>query len=146
MDELRLTSEWLVGGCLLIVLVVLTAVFIRRRVIARGKPLTVCALREPGDLRWRFGLVRYGTTGVEWYTLDGFSVRPARLWERALLDIGASQSLETGERPGILIPEAMRVDCCCRDARFEIAIAQAPYTALRSWVEASPPGRNAYVA
>lgn len=146
MAELRLTSELLVGGCLFIVVAVLGAVFIRRRLIARGKPLTVCALREPGDRRWRFGLLRYGTTGLEWFTLAGLSVRPARQWDRTLLDIGAGKSLESGERPEILIPAAIRLDCGHREARFEIALARAPYTALRSWIEASPPGRNVNVA
>jgi Protein of unknown function (DUF2550) len=145
-DELRLTSEWLVGGCLFIVVAVLGAVFVRRRLIARGKPLTVCALREPGDRRWRFGLLRYGTTGLEWFRLAGLSLRPARAWDRTLLDIGAGQSLESGERPEIMIPAPIRVECCCREARFEIALARAPYTALRSWIEASPPGRNVNVA
>ncbi len=145
MDGLWLTSEWLVGGCLLIVVLVLILVFARRRLIARGKPLTVCALRESGDSRWRFGLARYGTTAVEWYPLDGFSVRPARQWDRALLDIEAGEFLESGERPEILISDPMRIDCRCRDERFEIALALAPYTALRSWVEASPPGRDVHV-
>jgi hypothetical protein len=145
MEELRLTSEGLVGGCLLI-LAVLGAVFIRRRLIARGKPLTVCALRESGDRRWRFGLLRYGTTGLEWFTLAGFSVRPARQWNRTMLEIGPGQPLESGERPEILIPSAIRLDCECRQTQFEIALARAPYTALRSWIEASPPGRNVNVA
>ena len=146
MELLRLISEWLVGGCLFLAVFLLTAVFIRRRVIARGTPLTVCALREPGDGRWRFGLARYATTGVEWYTLAGISLRPARQWDRMLLDVGFGEFLESGERPEILIPEAMRVDCRCREDSFEIALGQDPYTALRSWVEASPPGRNANVA
>jgi len=145
-DGLRLTSEWLLVVSLLVLAVALASVFLRRRLIARGKPLTVCALRESGDRRWRFGLARYGSTGVEWYPLEGLSVRPARRWARAQLDIGASESLETGERPEILIPEAMRVPCSCQDVSFEIALAQAPYTALRSWVESSPPGRNVDVA
>jgi len=144
--DLLLTSEVLVGGALFIVAAVLGAVFIRRRLIARGKPLMVCALREPSDQRWRFGLARYGTTGLEWFTLLGFSLRPARLWERGLLDIGVGRLLEPGERPEILIPAAMRVECRYRQARFEIALAQAPYTALRSWLEASPPGRGVNVA
>jgi hypothetical protein len=143
---LRLTSELLVGGCLFIVVAVLGAVFIRRRLIARGKPLTVCALREPGDRRWRFGLLRYGTNGLEWFTLAGLSLRPARQWDRSLLDVGAGQSLESGERPEIMIPAAIGVDCGYRETRFEIALARAPYTALRSWIEASPPGRNVNVA
>jgi hypothetical protein len=145
-DVLRLTSELLVGGCLFIVVAVLGAVFIRRRLIARGKPLTVCALREPGDRRWRFGLLRYGTNGLEWFTLAGLSLRPARQWDRTLLEVGAGQSLESGERPEIMIPAAIGVDCGYREARFEIALARAPYTALRSWIEASPPGRNVNVA
>lgn len=146
MSGVLLTGELLVGGCLLIAAIVLGAVFVRRRLIARGEPLTVCALREPGDHRWRFGLARYSTTGLEWFTLAGLSLRPARQWERTLLDIGGGRPLEAGERPEILIPAAMRVDCCYRDVRFEIALARAPYTALRSWLEASPPGRNVNVA
>ena len=144
--DLLLTSEVLVGGALLVVVAVLGTVFTRRRLIAHGEPLTVCALREPSDHRWRFGLARYGTTGLEWFTLLGFSLRPARQWERGLLDIGAGQPLEPGERPEVLIPGAVRVECRYRRARFEIALAQAPYTALRSWLEASPPGRGVYVA
>jgi len=143
---LLLTSELLVGGVLFIVLAVLGAVFVRRRLIARGMPLTVCALREPSDQRWRFGLARYDMTGLEWYTLAGLSLRPARQWERGLLDIGAGHPLDPGERPEILIPAGMRVECRYRQTRFELALAQAPYTALRSWLEASPPGRGVNVA
>lgn len=146
MDELWLTSEILVGGCLLVVVLVLSTVFIRRRLIARGKPLTVCALRESGDDPWRLGLVRYGASGLEWFKLAGISLRPARRWERSLLQFDAVRSLEPGERPEVLIRGAMKVDCSYREARFEIALAVAPYTALRSWLEASPPGRNFYVA
>lgn len=146
MNELWLSGAVLVGGCLLIVAFVLSSIFIRRRLIARGKPLTVCALRDPGETRWRFGLVRYRSTGLEWFTLTGIWVRPARRWERNLLQFGAGRPMETGERPEILVDGAIKVDCRYREARFEIALAQAEYTALRSWLEASPPGRNFYVA
>ncbi|MHB1474589.1 MAG: DUF2550 domain-containing protein [Dermatophilaceae bacterium] len=146
MHGLLLTGEGLVGGALFIVLAVLGATFARRRLIARGKPLTVCALREPVDHRWRFGLARYGATGLEWFPLGGLSLRPARRWQRTVLDIGTGQPLAPGERPEILIPSAWRVDCCYGQESFEIALAQAPYTALRSWLEAAPPGHNVYVA
>ena len=156
MRELLLTSEMLVGGALFIVAAVLGSVFTRRRLIARGKPLMICALREPGDRRWRFGLARYGTTGLQWFTLFGLSLRPARgrfavrspgrRWDRGLLNIRASRPLEPGERPEILIPGAMRVECRYRRTPFEIALARAPYAALRSWLEASPPGRGVNVA
>jgi hypothetical protein len=146
MHGLLLTSELLVGSALFIVLIVLGTIFARRRLIARGKPLTVCALREPADPRWRFGFARYGTTGLEWFTLSGLSLRPARFWERTELDFGTGQLLGPSERPEILIPSAWSVDCCYRDESFEIALAVAPYTALRSWLEAMPPGYNANVA
>jgi hypothetical protein len=144
--EVLLTGEALVGGALLLVVVVLGSVFTRRRLIARGNPLTVCALREPGDRRWRFGLARYGATRLEWFTLLGLSLRPARHWERTLLDIGSGQPLAPGERPEILIPAAMKADCLYRQGCFEIALARAPYTALRSWLEAAPPGHGVNVA
>jgi hypothetical protein len=143
--ELLVTSEVLVAGALFVVAAVMGAIFTRRRLIARGKPLTVCALRETGDRRWRFGLARYGTSRLEWFTLGGLSLRPARRWERTLLDLEVGQRLEPGERPEILIPEAVRVGCCYRQVRFEIALARPPYTALRSWLEASPPGHGASV-
>ena len=146
MNGLWLTSELLVGCCLFTVAFVLGAIFARRRLIARGKPLTVCALRDSGDGPWRFGLVRYGATGLEWFTLAGISLRPAKRWDRSVLEFGAGRRLETGEKPEILIPGAMKVDCSYRAERFELALAQGPYTALRSWLEASPPGRNFYVA
>src|SRR5471030_1845940 len=115
----------LVGGALFIVAAVLGSVFARRRLIARGKPLMVCALREPGDRRWRLGLARFGTTGLEWFTLLGLSLRPARQWDRGLLNIRASRPLEPGERPEILIPGAVRVECRYRRKPFEIALARA---------------------
>jgi hypothetical protein len=146
MHDVLLTSEVLVSGALFIVVAVLGTVFARRRLIARGEPLTVCALREAGDHRWRFGLARYGSGGLEWFTLAGLSLRPARRWERGLLDIGAGRPLAAGERPEILIPSAMKADCSYREVHFEIAMARAPYTVLRTWLEAAPPGRGVNVA
>jgi hypothetical protein len=145
-DGVLITSEVVVGGAVVMVLAVLGAIFTRRRLIARGKPLTVCALREPTDHRWRFGLARYGTTGLEWFTLWGMSLRPARRWERPVLGIGTGAPLVPTERPEILIPSAWCVDLTYRDESFEIALAQSRYTALRSWLEACPPGLNIYVA
>lgn len=146
MHELWLTSEVVVGGCLFIVLV-LGAVFARRRLIAHGKPLSVCALRARGQERWRFGLVRYGTSGLEWFTLTGIWLRPAKVWERSLLEFNAVRPLEPGEKPEVLIPGgAMKVDCTYRDEHFQLVLAKAQYTAVRYWLEASPPGRNVNVA
>ena len=146
MREVLLTSEVLVAACALIVLAVVGGTFARRRMIARGKPLTVCAIREPESRKWRFGLARYGGTGLEWFTLGGLSVRPARRWDRTRLQIGAPRPLPDGDRPVVLMPDAVQVSCQHAGTRFDLALPPGPYTALRSWLEASPPGYNVNVA
>jgi hypothetical protein len=90
--------------------------------------------------------VRYGTSGLEWFTLTGLSLRPARVWERTRLEFNTVSPLDPGEKPEVLIPGAMRVDCTYRDEHFELALAKAQYTAVRYWLEASPPGHNVNVA
>jgi len=132
MHDLLLIGELLMGSVVLVLLTIVGVVFARRRLIAHGKPLTVCALREPADRQWQVGLARYGSSELE--------------WERSVLDIGSGQQLQPSERPEILIASAWKVDCRYRDESFEIALAQAPYSALRTWVETSPPGQNVYVA
>jgi len=146
MQGLLLIGELMVGSVVLVLLTIVGVVFARRRLIAHGKPLTVCALREPGDRQWQVGLARYGSSALEWFTLWGLSLRPAHRWERSVLDIGSGQQLQPSERPEILIASAWKVDFRYRDESFEIALAQAPYSALRTWVETSPPGQNVYVA
>ena len=134
MHELWLTSEVLVGGALFIVGFLLGAVFARRRLIARGKALTVCALREAGGDRWRIGLVRYGSTGLDWFRLAGISLRPARRWERTELEFCLGPALAPGERPATLLRGAINADCCYRLTRYGLRLAGPTLTPPRSWL------------
>lgn len=146
MRQLLLSSELLIGACVLTVALFLAWTFARRRIIARGKPLTLCAMRNDAQSSWRYGLSRYGSSQVEWFPLGGLRVRPARRWDRTRLEIGAPRRLDPREKPTALIHQAVGVGCAHDGDQFELAMAPGPYTALRSWLEASPPGRNVNVA
>jgi hypothetical protein len=144
--QLLLSSELLIGACVLTVVLFLAWTFLRRRIIARGMALTLCAMRDVGQSSCRFGLSSYGSRQVEWFPLGGLRVRPSRRWERTRLEIGAPRRLDPREKPTALIHPAVGVGCAHDGDRFELALAPGPYTALRSWLEASPPGRNVNVA
>jgi Protein of unknown function (DUF2550) len=144
--QLLLSTELLVGVCVLAVVLYLAWTFARRRLIAHGEPLTLCAIRDNGQGPWRFGLARYASGRVEWFPLGGVRVRPSRRWERTRLEIGSPRPLDPREKPTALIKGAVGVGCAHRLERFDLAMAPGPYTALRSWLEASPPGRNVNVA
>jgi len=66
-----LPSEALVAALIATALVIIGATFARRRTIARGEPLVVCAVRDPGAGRWRVGLARYGATGYDHVVDEG---------------------------------------------------------------------------
>jgi hypothetical protein len=143
--DLLLSFEALVAAVVAIVGLFLLGTYLRRRTIGRGKSLVLCAVREETGSRWRFGLARYGSSGLDWFRLGGFSVRPAHRWSRGGLDLSMPHALEGRERLAIL-PDAVAVPCRHDGRTFELALAPTSYTALRSWLESSPPGLNVNVA
>ncbi len=141
-----LTSVELVVGVLVVLLCLAGAgVFVRRRAIAGGTLLMLCGRRSLGDSHWRLGLVRFGSTQLEWFPLMGLTLRPRHTWDRLDLDLDAPASLEGLDRIDLL-PDAFGVRCFYRAEEFELAVQLPAYTALRSWVEAAPPGSQANVA
>ncbi|HET7304884.1 MAG TPA: DUF2550 domain-containing protein [Segeticoccus sp.] len=143
--DLLLSIEGLVAAVIGLLLLFLLGTYLRRRTIARGQPLVLCAIREHEGSRWKFGLARYGISGLDWFRLGGVSVRPAHHWSRGRLDLEVPRRLEGAERLSIL-PEAVAVPCRHGDTTFELALAPGAYTALRSWLESSPPGLGVNVA
>jgi hypothetical protein len=145
MTTALLSVEILVGVLVGVACVALTGVFIRRRMIAGGRLLTLCGFRRSPDGRWRLGLARFGSTRLEWFTLMGLTVRPRHSWDRVGLDLDAPLKLEGPERIDLL-PDAVGVRCYSGGAEFDLAVQPPAYTALRSWLEAAPPGSTANVA
>ncbi len=145
MPSALVSTEIAVGTLLALVVVGLALVYLRRRYIARGLPLTLCGLRDAGRDRWRLGLIRFGDNTLEWYSLGGVSVRPGRTWQRQGLLLDAPDRLE-GSQGITVLPDAFRVPCTEGGDHFELALQGPDYTALRSWQEAAPPGYNVNVA
>lgn len=139
------TIDWAAVGlaCLLLLVVLgLAALVIRRRLIARGEPLAMVAVRR-GD-GWKLSMTRFSTDSVQLFAVMGVGVRPRSVWPRGELQLGAPTPL-TRNKP-IAIIDPVQVECAIGAETFLIAIAPGDYTALRSWSESAPPGLNANVA
>jgi len=139
------TIDWAAVGlaCLLLLVVLgLGSLVVRRRLIARGEPLAMVAVQRGEG--WKLAMTRFSTDCVQLYAVIGVGVRPRSMWPRGDLDLGAPQPL-TRNKP-IAIIDPVRVECTVGGDTFLIAIAPGDYTALRSWSESAPPGRNANVA
>jgi Protein of unknown function (DUF2550) len=138
-----ISAEVVAGTLVLLALFALAFIFVRRRSLAAGAPLMLCALQPHGGSSYRMGLMRFAGSTLEWFSLIGPSLRPSRSWERARLDLdapSASEQLIAG------LPEAVTVRCHYGSDTFDLALAPSAYTAMRSWLESSPPGFNVNVA
>jgi hypothetical protein len=137
------SAEVVVGALILFALLTLTYIFIRRRLLSSGAPLMLCGLQPHGRSKHRLGLLRFTGSTLEWFTLIGPSPRSARTWERPRLELGSPQS---SQEVIAGLPEAVTVECRYGAESFSLALAPAAYTAVRSWLESSPPGFNVNVA
>ena len=145
MPSVLVSAEVLVGVLVAFVVIALLVVFVRRRAIAGGTVLTLCGHRRAGSTHWRLGLLRLGTTRLEWFPLLGLTLRPRHEWERHGLDLDAPLMLVGADRIDLL-PDAVGVHCYYGDLEFDLGLQTPHYTALRSWLEAAPPGSRANVA
>ena len=138
-----ISLEVVVGVLAAFLVLALVFIFVRRRLLGAGAPLMLCALQAHGRGQFRLGLLRLAGSTLEWFTVTGPSLRPSRSWQRARLELEAparSQAAIAG------LPEAIEVRCHYGTDSFALALAPAAYTAMRSWLESSPPGFNANVA
>lgn len=131
-----------VACLLLLIALALASLVLRRRLIARGEPLAMVAVRRGEG--WKLRMTRFSTHSVQGFSVIGVGLRPRFVWRRGNLDLGAPATL-TRNKP-VAIADPVEVECTVGDERFLIAIAPGDYTALRSWSESAPPGLNANVA
>lgn len=134
---------------LLVVVVLLVAavvsVYGRRRLISHNSDVVLSGFRSVGVSRWRPGLLRMSAHDLSWYPLFGWTPRPRHTWPRRTLEVTASAPLEHDrgltsliENNGVRVPTSGRTEGG-RHMEFELALGRSSYTALRYWVEASPP-------
>jgi hypothetical protein len=143
MTAVRIT-ELILAGPVLVGVAALVFVWSRRRYIAGdGRPVMLCARRKTHSLRWRLGLARLGSDRFEWFSVVGPSLRPEVSWPRGRMELGAPQPL-ADPIPGLADRVAVMGSADGRSIEF--AFVPAAYTAVRAWLESSPPGFNSNVA
>lgn len=105
----------------------------------------LCAFREAGASEWTDGTVQYdGTLLVHRQIPSGV----VTLWERNYLDLGVAERIDPSgiSRRWVDLEQGLSVPCSYLGTSFQLALSPAHYTALRSWIEAAPPGWNSNVA
>ncbi len=143
MDALT-ASELVVALVVIVVVGALTFVWGRRRYISGdGRPVMLCALRNEGEARWRLGLARLGAERFEWFSIVGPSLRPEVSWLRGEVQLGSPRPT-SDVIPGLAEPVSVTGTAAGRSCAF--AFAPPAYTAVRAWLESSPPGFNVNVA
>lgn len=136
--------ELVLAVALALLVAFMVYVWLRRRWIAGGKPMMLCAISADEDSRWRLGLLRISGERLDWFSVVGPSPRPAQSWVRHELDLGAPQRL--GDSVPGLPPDAVSVRGHSTSQDYDLAMSPAAYTAVRAWLESSPPGYNVNVA
>ncbi|HYO85953.1 MAG TPA: DUF2550 family protein [Dermatophilaceae bacterium] len=140
-----LTAEFVVGACLLILLAFLAVTFVRRRTIIRSGDVTLCGMRTEPGARWRLGLLRLSAETLDWFTLFGLTPRAHSRWMRTTLELGLGAHMSQADVQHPLLGPAVSVPFSAVEEALgpvsaELAIPMDRYTAVRSWVEAAPPG------
>lgn len=147
MSQVLIAIEIVVGACAALALALLVVLFVRRRVLARGGDLIMCALRRSERARWKPGLLRFDDSSLAWFPLFGVRLRPRYCWDRAGLELANGRRVDlfpsrVGDDGASVLAQLQGRERGKGVSAVELALADAPYTALRSWVEASPPGRQ----
>ena len=131
------------GICVVVLLALLVAVFLRARLLMIGGGTIRLQVRVstlvPGR-GWSTGIGRFSGDELRFYRMFSFAVRPKRVLNRRSLTVSRGRLPEGPERltmPGHWVILA----CCTGTALIEIAMAESTATGFSSWLEAGPPGQ-----
>jgi len=129
--------DFLVGGAVVLVLVVLVAVLARQRYMLRvagGVPL---AVRVRGN-RWVYGIARYADGDLRWYRGIGLGTRPTAVLHRSELSIVTHRPPGPAELAS-LPAAAIIVECRYGEGTATFGFSESAFTWFVSWLEASAP-------
>ncbi len=134
------TVEW-IAVIVVVVPCVLTLLFIRRQVIARGGSIEV-SLRLSTYVEgrgWSPGIARFVGDELHWYRVFSFAPRPRRVFQRRSFYVEQRRRPDAAEQRSL---PGQTVVLRCRYGReyVEIAMAETTVTGFMSWLEAAPPG------
>ncbi|MFI5494572.1 DUF2550 domain-containing protein [Actinoplanes sp. NPDC051859] len=137
-----------VGICVAALLVLLSAVFIRRRLIMGGGGTIRLQVRVstmvPGR-GWSSGVGQFVGDELRFHRFFSLAFRPKRVLNRRAMTVHSRRSPEGPER---MTMGDRWVVLVCRQAGIdlEIAMAGSTVTGFLSWLEAGPPGQPGSVA
>nr|WP_296063949.1 DUF2550 domain-containing protein [uncultured Actinoplanes sp.] len=133
----------IVGICLVALLAIISAIFIRRRLLMAGGGTIRLSVRTttlyPGR-GWSHGIGQFAGDELRFYRMFSFAIRPKRVLDRDSLVVEQRRKPEGPERlsmPGHWIV----LRCLSGEAEVEIAMAESTVTGFLSWLEAAPPGQ-----
>jgi Protein of unknown function (DUF2550) len=131
------------GICVIALLIVLFALFFRRRLLMAGGGTIRVQVRVSTMVRgrgWSAGIGRFVGDELRFYRMFSFGWRPKRVLDRRLLTVDQRRLPEGPERlamPG----DWIILTCGSGTSCIEIAMAESTVTGLSSWLEAGPPGQ-----
>lgn len=110
-------------------------------------PRIPCGFRGQSDVPWCTGSLHYEDDLLVHNGPDAASAASRHRWQRGKLQLGYAAPL-LHERSVTQLPEGLSLAVPGRygDTTFDLAMTEEHYTALRSWLEAAPPGWNSNVA
>jgi hypothetical protein len=137
------------GICVFAVLVVLFAIFLRRKLLMSGGGTIRLQVRVskmvPGR-GWSAGIGQFVGDELRFHRMFSFGVRPKRVLDRRLLTVRRRRLPEGPER--LTMPGHWVILLCTTEGQpdLEIAMAESTVTGFLSWLEAGPPGLPGSVA
>lgn len=140
--------EVVIGACAGLLVLAILALFTRRRLIARRGEVSVAALRLAASPSWQLGLLRLTAQSLDFFPLVGVTTRPRWSWHRGTLELGHavilddSSGIDDNLPPGSVSVPFAGVDSGGGTTSAHVALPPAPYTAVRAWAEAAPPGEQ----
>jgi hypothetical protein len=139
--------QWLLdsaGVVLLVLLFLVAALVIRRRLISRHDGTFELSVRDgslPDGRGWVLGLGRYREDSLEWYRIFSPLPVPKRSWRRSELNL-VSQRVPRKAEEFALYAGSVVVVCTTPRGETELAMSRSSLTGLQSWLEAGPPGSS----
>lgn len=140
-ESLSLILLAALGGLLLLGLCLVVFLVLEQR-SASTMPMPVAFRAEDQD-HWRRGTLRFVAGRLVLKGPGGLAGGP---WQRGQLDLGVSRPLDPEAARQLDREGLIQVPVSYPGSRFELALGEDHYTALRAWIEAVPPGWNSQVA
>lgn len=106
-----------------------------------------CGFRRGDDESWSVGTLSYEEDRLIYSRPGGLFTSTDHHWDRFELDVHIGSPIEGSDVAASLRGiDMVSVPCRYGHETFELAVTWGRYTALRSWVEAVPPGSHSNVA